>query len=294
MRPLFLLLALTAAARAERDPASDASAKFAAQIAEQRKMAATSAAQSLFNNSVYLSEAAHYAAVCRRDQPAAELEPCMKGVRAKEIKEKGKNDGLWVQLSLYLKEEKVPGGGAKVPARAEAALQSVGVALGGATPGTEVALVDARKAYDGKAVESRKTSPNYNGLATPVLMQQRPTGDWPEWSDFTFRFANPRPVCEFQFVRPKLIPGPNGVSAAAWVAQAYDASGAKVGDEQKEGLVRCFDHKDCEARIVALLPAKGQGKIASVKIFSDGNLNGKPFAGFAGALLGNVVVNYCP
>lgn len=191
-----------------------------------------------------------------------------------------REDRSWVQLSLYLDTTDPAPGGTEIGA----VFEGVGVNLTGVTDGTRIVVVDPALEYEGRAVSGE-------GLAVSRLIEQKPSGSWPPSSEFVFDFAA-RPVCEFQFVRPELIVGPNGVSHAAWSAQALDSAGAVVGAASEE-LLRCFGEPGChDALGVALLADDGR-PIRSVRVQSNGNLNGRPFAGFPGVLMGNVVVNYC-
>lgn len=95
-------------------------------------------------------------------------------------------------------------------------LASYGVMLSDVTPGTQIAILDLRKQYEGQAIRaaSGTNALGQVGSNDPI--------------SFTLNFKTP--LQKVTFVRPTLIAGPTGVTFPEWKATALDAAGRALGD----------------------------------------------------------------
>lgn len=139
-------------------------------------------------------------------------------------------------------------------------LAGFGISLTGVTPGTTVVILDNANVYGGTAAVPSSV-PNYLtqvGSNDPVT--------------FTLNFATP--LNSFEFTRPKLLAGPNGITHPEWSAHAFNSGGVEVATVG-ESLIASFS--DVPAKTFTMT----KPNIASVRIDS----NNRHFAAFSAVLI---------
>jgi len=146
-------------------------------------------------------------------------------------------------------------------------LDKFGLLVQDPTAGTQVAILNTRNLYEGKAAEAQ-SSPN---LLTQTGSNE-PVG-------FTLMLT--LRADKIRFTRPKLIAGPSGVIHPSWKVEAFNSIG-EVIDSVSEDLLRSFE--DVPAREFRL---KGPG-IAWLRVSS----NNQHIAGFNALLLDDLVITW--
>ena len=144
-------------------------------------------------------------------------------------------------------------------------LAAFDITLSNVTPGTQVAILDLRKQYEGQAI---KASSGNNALGQ--IGSNDPVS-------FTINFKSP--VEAVGFTRPALIAGPTGITFPEWKASALDAQGHVLdeGGEPPAGY-----YSDTPAKLFKL---KGPG-IRGLRFDSDNH----HFAGFSSAIIDDLTL----
>ncbi len=144
-------------------------------------------------------------------------------------------------------------------------LAAFDMTLSDVTQGTQVAILDLRKQYEGQAI---KAASGNNALAQ--IGSNDPVS-------FTINFKSPLEAVGF--TRPALIAGPTGVTFPEWKASALDAQG-RVLDEGGEPAAGYYS--DTPAKIFTL---KGP-RIKALRFDS----NNHHFAGFSSVIIDDLTL----
>lgn len=128
----------------------------------------------------------------------------------------------------------------------------------------------------------------YEGAAamptkSQIFLTQRGTGNVP--SSYTLEFS--KPVARVSFTRPALYAATkSGVTHPAWKVTAIGASGQELASQSEALLRKMKDPNDdtVPAQTYTLVSVTFEG-IAAIRIDSNPQLNGKPFAGFDSLLI---------
>ena len=144
-------------------------------------------------------------------------------------------------------------------------LAAFDITLSDVTPGTQIAILDLRKQYEGQAIKaaSGNNALGQIGSNDPV--------------SFTLNFKSPLQAVEF--TRPPLIAGPTGITFPGWKASALDTQG-RVLNEAGEGPGGYYS--DTPAKTFTL---KGPG----IKALRFDSVNGH-FAAFSSAIIDDLTL----